>query len=472
MLFQLLAILPLVLCLFEDIPVIQKLSIEEIKKQVENPDFTVVSIIYDESGNKSWQLSRLLIDLTSKFSNYVKFYAYDCSNDPTVCDPSILSELPAIQLYVPAGINPYTGKPLVNERNYQGNLSGKALGEFIMDNIPYLGDHLYSENDEFWKESQNKTILFTNKDSEPIIYKGISSKFRGRLEVGLVWSNNTKLTTKYNITEYPSLIVLQNETIHTYSGKYDFKDISIFLKPFISDSKKPLKAKKISATEESDLILPEFRVMELNKDNFQENIKETPGVVLVHFHKEKHFNEWEDMKKAYLGAIKLGEISCKSKADLEFCASQGVKKYPSVRVYPLNKSRKSFDLVFDTISDLEGILSKELKPDIQILQQAGLSAFINSVENEQKVSCLYISDNPMPLTIKGLASEAHFKDFAKFFYVNLPQSEASKYFNLNRYPALFSLIKANAKEKISVFLTLYDDLCIPWSFLIFNSGGK
>jgi hypothetical protein len=448
MLFLTLFFVPAVLSLFEDNPHIRDLTFEEIKKEIENPDYLVVSIIYDPVGKKSWQVSRTLLDLTDKFNNFIQFVAFDCSSDPAVCPPENLPMMPSVQAFVPAGLNPYTGKPLVYERQFQGNVLGKELGEFFHTNVPYLGSYLESATlEEFLSENSTKTILFTNKDTVPIIYKGITSKFRGKIDFGIVWSNQTDLISKYDIQEYPSLLILHQNSTIKYQGKYDFKDISNYLKKYAATERKPLKLKKIPETEnKQEIKLPEFEIFELKPSNYEENVKSYSGVILVHFYKDKKLPEWEEISKDYNGIVKLGTINCK-KENFEFCQSLGAKKFPSVRLFPVHKGRKSYELSIDNKNNIEEELSRELRYDIQVIQEAAAETFTSTITSE-KVVCAYIGQGPIPIHLKGLASDLKFKDFVKFVYINIPEEKVSKYFHVERYPTLLGVLKRNNQEEL------------------------
>lgn len=94
----------------------------------------------------------------------MKFYTYDCSEDDKTCPEDIKRQLPAVTGYSPAGINPYTNKPLVHTRDYAGAVSKSSLMEFLKKNIPYRGKFVTDDNmEEFLEEDLNKVILFSDK---------------------------------------------------------------------------------------------------------------------------------------------------------------------------------------------------------------------------------------------------------------------------------------------------------------------
>lgn len=424
--------------LFENNPVVQELSIDAISKEVENPDFLVVSIIFDSLGYSSKQLARTLTDLTPKFVNYAKFFAFDCRTHPEVCKEEVLENLPSIIAYVPDGIDQSTGKPIVHERSYQGNILVKDLGEFISANIPYLGASLNARNLlEFTGSENNKAILFTNKETVPVLYRGISSKFRGRLDFGVVSIDSTEIIQKYEVSEYPTLIVLQGEAVHRYSSKYDFSKISDFLEKFASDVKKPQK--QLAASLEKH----KFEVISLTPEDFLEKISNVQGVAIVHFYKDKPAAEWENFVSLYNGIATLFTISC---SDHDFCTSQNVKKFPSLRLFPSLKTRKSMEISF---TDKEEIV-KELKFEIQSVEESMLPIIIKTMPSQHILLCLYIGEGEVPVQFKGLAAMQEFKGFVKFIHVNIPHQNVKNYIEVQKYPTVVSFIQVNTGDDLKV----------------------
>ena len=440
--------------LFEEIPQIKSITSTEMVVEIENPDYMVMVLIYDENGQGSIALSNVLRELMPKFSNYVKVLALDCISNPTMCKEDIIPKLPIFQGYVPAGLNPYTGKPLIHERPYQGVIAVKEIGDFFNNHIPYLGEFLTPDNNEnFVTEENNKVVLFTNKDKVPIIFKGLSSKYRGRLEFGTVFHNQTDLLKYYDQFEFPSLIVMEEGDIIRYPGKIDFNDISAFLDKYASAVKKPQKPKKIVQPKpqpQEEQKLPEFPIITLTTENINDYLQEDTGLYLVHFYKEKSSAEWEDIKQDYNGIVKLATFHCKTKEEQESCANAGVKKYPSIRVFPVNRKRKSFELSFNSRSDLEEEISRELRFDVTTLQEATVQTFLSAIREEPRVACLLIAEGPMPLQFKGLASENSFRDFVKFAYFNRPKEQALSIFTIKTYPAIIAFAKGESEENMQV----------------------
>jgi hypothetical protein len=427
---------------------------QELVPIIENPDYLTMTIIYDISTAGSIALSQVISELLPKYENYVKFVALDCDDVPDICKPEVRSQMPIFQGYVPAGINPYTNKPLVHEKGYQGAVSSKDIGNFFTEHMPYLGEYLTLDNiDRFQSEEGNKVILFTNKEKVPVIFKGLTSKFRGFLDFGVVFLNQTELIVQYDVVDFPSLIVVEGEDVERYDGKIDFEEISKFLDRFKASQKKMPKAKKVvknTPEPQPEAKLPEIPIYALGFKNYKEHLLDDSGLYLVQFYKDRQIDEWEEVKAEYNGVLKLGTYHCKTKEDQEICQSLGVKKYPCVRLFPVNRKRKSFEVSINNKLDFEEEISRELRYDIMTIQEATVQTFVNSVHEEGKVGILLINEGVIPLQIKGIASEESFKDFVKFGYFNRPKEVALSIFSIKNYPALIAFAKTDNSGQMQV----------------------
>lgn len=77
-----------------------------------------------------------------------------------------------------------------------------------------------------------KVLLFTDKKGVPMLYKGLSVAFEKKLNFGIVRSSDSVLVGKYQIKEFPNVIVLKtgNPKPIRYTGKeYNFKELFTFL---------------------------------------------------------------------------------------------------------------------------------------------------------------------------------------------------------------------------------------------------
>lgn len=120
----------------------------------------------------------------------MRFLTYDCTDDEDMCPPDMIPSLPSVTAYIPTGVND-EGKNVVDKKDFTGEATVESVKDFLRTHSPLLGDYITSSNIERFLgyEDIAKVLLFTNKPKVPIIYKGLSSFYRGQLEFGLVWQN-------------------------------------------------------------------------------------------------------------------------------------------------------------------------------------------------------------------------------------------------------------------------------------------
>jgi len=91
-----------------------------------------------------------MMQMAETYVDFFRTVVYDCSMDEKLCPKDDPPQLPIIDGHQPAGLNPYTGKPLIHRREFKGGPNGevnnKTLSKFILDNMPFLGETLKEKN--------------------------------------------------------------------------------------------------------------------------------------------------------------------------------------------------------------------------------------------------------------------------------------------------------------------------------------
>lgn len=439
--------------LFEDNPKIVTMSLKEQQDYFKETDFLVVSIVYDGKSDKSWQLSRTLLDLTDKLSNYVKFVSFDCSSEPGACAENILKDLPAVNFIIP---NKHftSSKNRVTEKPYVGVISSKEIGEAITREIPYLGEALEaSDFSEFLNREGNKTVLFTNKEQVPLIFKGISSRFRDRIEVGIVFENCSSVIEEYQVTEYPTLIVFDDQQVVRFNGRHEFKDVAKFLQPYARLEKKVVEIDEEvdevvqDEVEQTDLeggqeVVSPKKFISVNYENFEQELKNNKKPALVHFHEDGESEDWEEIQRKLDGIVTLFDYNCEND---KFCELKNIKNYPTLRLY--TNLEKYVDFPANSLKAIESQISKDLKTEYSIITTKNLKDLINSVYHSGKVLCLLISKDSVPLSFKSLATNATLQQFVKFSYLNADEDSIKNFFELPRYPIILTIFHTDINKK-------------------------
>ena len=104
----------------------------------------------------------------------------------------------------------------------------------------YIGSKLVEINnnsiDSFEKERSNipKCILFSEKKGNPLIFRALSVAFDKKIDMGIVRSSETGITSKYRVKKFPSIIVLQvgDKKQRIYEGNINYKELFDFLNVF------------------------------------------------------------------------------------------------------------------------------------------------------------------------------------------------------------------------------------------------
>lgn len=437
--------------LFDSSDHVKNTSPEEMRELVKDPDYMTVVMIYDNEGANSQAVAPILEQVAERYKHFFKFVGVDCTDDEKMCPPKVKESLPALTAYVPAGINPYTNKPLVYTRDYQGPVSPKDIGDFFIKNMHFLGEILDLDNEEWFFENKElkKVVLFTDKEHVPPLFKGLVSKYRGRLEFGVVFKNQTDILADFKVSAFPTILVVGEET-EEYEGAIHFEDISEFLDSYAAKTKVEIRSKSRKREEEqrdkpkappkSDM--PDFSPVKATGGTFRDLLDDNLKLTLVHFRQGAGLSEWSDIAKMFEGLVFTIDLNCENDdAALALARKEGVKRFPAMRLFPANRKRKSFEVTVD--DDIEDEISKELKYDIVTVADANLNGFIKQMNEEDRVGCLYMSDKSAPLALKGLAADPHFKDIVTFGFYNKKNKEILENMNAKRFPTLITFIAVN-----------------------------
>lgn len=285
-----------------------------LDKLLNETDSTYMLYFYNKQSNNSIIGAAQLQMIDRKLDYLAKILFIDCGEieleDFPICisKKSDFDYFPRIRLLIPNQIKFNSEKEIIPHREIGFNkefVSDKTMYEFITENIISYSVRLNSKN--FFKilEKQNffnKVILFTEKDSTPLIYKGLSNYFYDRIVFAEVAKNETELCQKFNITNFPTILILENNffakenpKIHKYEGHMFIGDLKAFIDKFAYKEKHYMvRLNEIKAIKN--------KISFLNKidyeDFFEENKNEKK---IVYFHEDEHdyndeFSVPEDIK--------------------------------------------------------------------------------------------------------------------------------------------------------------------------------
>jgi len=160
----------------------------------------------------------------------------------------------------------------------------------------------------------------------------------------------------------------------------------------------------------------------------------------VHFYKENKDDSWEEIHKTYKGIVLTASMDCKREENEEYAKSLGVKKFPAIRVFPANRKKRSFNLVFDSHEDIVEEITKELRADIMTLSPEILTTFIGQMGEEGRIGTIICSDRQLPLALKAIASDPTVKDNTNFGILSVRDDSILDQFKVTRYPTMISFV--------------------------------
>lgn len=449
--------------LYEASVLVTQMTREEMREAVKDPDYLTLVILYDAEGSNSQLVAPIIEKVAENYQHFMRFVAIDCTADYKTCPEDVRERLPALSVYIPQGLNPYTGQPWVKTETYKGAISPRELSEFLLEHMPFLGEKLDADTAKsfFQDTDSNKVVLFTDKPSISPLFRGVASKFRGRADFAVVWPNQTETLAQYHVTAFPTILAMDSTGTHTYLGESHFHALSSFISLYASSTRYPQKQrarKQESATDSKPL--PQFPTVEVTEDSLDAALEDNKQLAIVLFHSEEGHPAWAQLVDTLQGMVHFIDVKC----GLSFSKRYGVTKLPAIRLFPANRKRKSSEL---NLEDVESDLWKELKGRIETLNDHSLNAFVERMTEDKSLGCLYLADQSVPLSIKALASDPFFSETFAFAHYNKGNKDVLASLNAKKYPTFlcFAMVDEKGDMRVMEFEGALDSYPRLYQFL-------
>lgn len=122
----------------------------------------------------------------------------------------------------------------IHKTGYKEYKGKKNENDILRAAAKFLKDHTIQASKEWINEPHDTAILFTDKQSIPSLWVGISSEFRNKMRIGV--TNSTEMMQAYGITKLPSIVMMNSSYRTIYKGKISFRAISQTLTEFMQDT--------------------------------------------------------------------------------------------------------------------------------------------------------------------------------------------------------------------------------------------
>lgn len=338
-------------------------NLTDLEIAVRDIDYMTIAVYYDEEGVNSIAMERLLQETMRLYLGFFEIVAYECTGNAKICPPQMIPNLPVIMAYVPQGYSA-EGKAMVVNRQLKAEKVDQAtINQFVLDNAPFLGEVVLAEEaDDFFAQEQfNSIVLFTDEDNVAPEFCALTSTFRGRANFGMIRKDEKALVERFNIKKFPSLVVVKGgehfvQPEHVQPEyNYDLGDMIEFVKEYVTDE-------KIVPTFAEDSMYPE---LVFTAENFEQQLASDHRIAIVQFYKDTQLNEWPMVHEEFKGLLITAGMDCTVPENAKYAKSLGVKKYPAIRLFPANRDKKSFTMVYENLIELSEEVRKNLKSNVE-----------------------------------------------------------------------------------------------------------
>ena len=450
---------------------------EEISQYLKKTDVTILVFYYKTESEKAEEIAGNLKIVYSKLKYLIEIIKVNCDNNHmeecTQTEDNLMDEeFYRIEVYVPPlyKLNPYT-KEMNSHQKLQyakTDISDKALYKFLTKTIISREQVITNENFENFKtrSNLNKVILFTNKKSSPLMYRGLSGYFYDRLALGIVYETEKNLCKKLEIKKFPTIMVIQTieddviiddpNTIF-YDGKMETENIVTFLEKYAlkeklyiaekshlrnSDDKNLVYFNKLSAEKAMDFMKKkkdkeiilyfdnDVKDGKISYDNLSDDIKE--------FNSETH------------GFFHFAYVDCTGEEKEKICKSHfKIKDFPNMVLYRPEKEikekiSKGYELPLE-ISNIRREINILFEPNVKSANAVNFQYMITESVQNRKIVLLYLFDGNINLGFGLITQKKLFSDFIDFIVMDSPPEDIKRKLQVRGLPNMNIIIPDESK---------------------------
>jgi len=379
--------------------------------------------------------------LGEKFGGIVNIGAIDCDSagNKNVCGRFGIQGFPTLKVLVPED-------GYKKAIDYQGARSLAGMSNFVLNYLKPQVTKLTASNEvAFLDHSLDKVILFTDKTKSTHLFSSLSAKFKGRLAFGEVHKNEATLLEKYEISKFPTLLVVSKGEKIMFSGKTTVKDLVQFLSPFAGVQVEEGSENRESRAEESFVI-------QLTDKNFDDLVLGSKVPWIIEFfapwcgHCKNLAPHWESAAKSWKGSVKFGAVDCTVNQNLARLFS--IQGYPTIKAFRGidGHSKRGYNNAVDyngertahAISTFAGSLITDI---VTVVTYEQLDVFVQARTTGSKV-VLFSAKAAVPDLFKSLALELQgMWDFGVVLRANAEMVKAATQGATSNLPAIFVFVQ-------------------------------
>ena len=445
---------------------------EEITQYLKANDVTVLVFYYKTNSENAEEIAKNLKVVYSKLKYLIEIITVNCDNnymeECTKTEDNLMDEeFYRIEIYVPPLYkqNPYT-KELNSHQKLQyakSDISDKALYKFLTKTIISREQVITSENFETFKTKANlnKVILFTNKKSSPLMYRGLSGYFYDRIAMGIVYETEKNLCKKLNIKKFPSLMVIQ--TIEDdviiddpvdifYEGKMETESIVQFLEKYAMKEKLYI-AEKTGGRSPIDKYLIYFNKLPADKAiDFMKKKKEREVILYfdnnVNDGKITYDNLSSDIKEFNSethGFFHFGYVDCTGAEKEKICKNTfKITDYPNMVLYRPGKEIKEriaqgYELPLE-MSNIRREINILFEPNVKSADAINFQIMITESVQKKKIVLLYLFDGYINFGFSLITQKKLFSDFIDFIVMDNPPDDIKRKLQVRALPNMNIII--------------------------------
>ena len=283
-------------------------SQQELNFLLELSDLTFLKFTYLRHSKNSISVARHVKSIAEKLNHLAGIIMIDCEifspehyDDCQIYD-YLQDSFPKLKLLVPPekryDINLETWETHFEFPWTEKEMTESTIYNFIIANIPNKASKI-DENTSygfFNLNSMNKVVIFTDKNSPTLLFKGLSNYFFDRIAFGIVKKDQEELIKKFNIKKFPTLMIYKNidrvrfldepELIY-YAGLPKAENLVEFIEPHCLSEKFHYRQRRGIMEHDLKEMTNKMKFTEMNKKNYEQIFEKLGDKnVVVYFDKK------------------------------------------------------------------------------------------------------------------------------------------------------------------------------------------